>query len=92
MAVFHDQHRIAPTDSPATVAVGLVSLLAVTPSLELVSSMINFGALVAFTAVNLSVLAWFAVRRRQFRTVKQVASTGTVIRGPGAASSREHFA
>ena len=58
----------------ATVAVGAVSLLAVAPSLELVSSMINFGALVAFTAVNLSVLAWFAVRRRQFRTVKQVAT------------------
>jgi len=58
----------------ATVAVGVVSLLAVTPSLELVSSMINFGALVAFTAVNLSVLAMFAVRRRQFRTVKQVAT------------------
>ena len=55
-------------------AVGLVSLLAVTPSLEIVSSMINFGALVAFTAVNLSVLAWFAVRCRQFRTVKQVAT------------------
>jgi len=58
----------------ATLAVGLVSLLAITPSLELVSSMINFGALIAFTAVNLSVLAWFAVRRRQFRTVKQVAT------------------
>jgi putrescine importer len=58
----------------ATIAVGAVSLLAVAPSLELVSSMINFGALVAFTAVNLSVLAWFAVRRRQFRTVKQVAT------------------
>src|SRR6478736_5481788 len=58
----------------ATIAVGLVSLLAITPSLELVSSMINFGALIAFTAVNLSVLAWFAVRRRQFRTVKQVAT------------------
>src|SRR5215470_5097532 len=58
----------------ATIAVGAVSLLAVAPSLELVSSMINCGALVAFTAVNLSVLAWFAVRRRQFRTVKQVAT------------------
>jgi len=58
----------------ATIAVGLVSLLAIAPSLELVSSMINFGALIAFTAVNLSVLAWFAVRRRQFRTVKQVAT------------------
>src|SRR6201982_975616 len=52
---------------------GAVSLLAITPSLELVSSMINFGALIAFTAVNLSVLAWFAVRRRQVRTVNQVA-------------------
>jgi len=58
----------------ATIAVGAVSLLAVAPSLELVSSMINFGALVAFTAVNLSVLAWFAVRRRQFRTVRQIAT------------------
>jgi len=58
----------------ATIAVGVVSLLAVTPSLELVSSMINFGALVAFTAVNLSVLAMFAIRRRQFRTVRQVAT------------------
>src|SRR5215468_2955364 len=58
----------------ATLVVGAVSLLAITPSLELVSSMINFGALIAFTAVNLSVLAWFAVRRRQFRTIKQVAT------------------
>jgi putrescine importer len=58
----------------ATLAVGAVSLLAITPSLELVSSMINFGALIAFTAVNLSVLAWFAVRRRQYRTPRQVAT------------------
>ena len=53
--------------------VGVVSLLAITPSLELISSMINFGALVAFTFVNLSVIAYFAVRRREYRTAKQVA-------------------
>jgi putrescine importer len=47
----------------------VVSLLAITPSLELISSMINFGALVAFTFVNLSVIAYFAIRRRQYRTL-----------------------
>jgi putrescine importer len=31
--------------------------------------MINFGALVAFTFVNLSVIAYFAIRRRQYRTL-----------------------
>ena len=57
----------------ATLAVGAVSLLAITPSLELISSMINFGALVAFTFVNLSVIAWFAVRRRECRTARHIA-------------------
>jgi putrescine importer len=56
----------------ATIAVGVVSLLAITPSLELISSMINFGALVAFTFVNLSVIAYFAVRRREYRTFKHI--------------------
>jgi putrescine importer len=67
-------HPRRHTPAYATIAVGAVSLLAITPSLELVSSMINFGALIAFTAVNLSVLAWFAVRRRQFRTPRQIAA------------------
>src|SRR6476619_4012845 len=53
----------------SVVVVGVVSLLAITPSLELISSMINFGALVAFTFVNLSVIAYFAIRRRQYRTL-----------------------
>ena len=56
----------------ATIAVGVVSLLAITPSLELISSMINFGALVAFTFINLSVIAYFAVRRREYRTFKHI--------------------
>src|SRR5699024_8716718 len=37
--------------------VGVVSLLAVAPSLELVAAVINFGALIAFTFVNLAVIA-----------------------------------
>jgi putrescine importer len=56
------------------IVVGLVSLLAISPSLELISSMINFGALVAFTFVNLSVIAYFVWRRREYRTIKQVAT------------------
>ena len=44
------------------------------PSLELISSMINFGALVAFTFVNLSVIAYFAWRRREYRTPKHIAT------------------
>ena len=56
----------------ATIAVGVVSLLAITPSLELISSMINFGALVAFTFVNLSVIAYFAIRRRQHHSIKHI--------------------
>ena len=65
-------HPTRQTPVYAVVAVGLVSLLAITPSLELVSSMINFGALVAFSFVNLSVIAHFVVRRREHHTPKQV--------------------
>jgi putrescine importer len=67
--VFGYIHPRRNTPVYATIAVGVVSLLAITPSLELISSMINFGALVAFTFVNLSVIAYFAIRRRQYRTL-----------------------
>lgn len=50
------------------ILVGVVSLLAVTPSLELISSLINFGALISFTFVNLSVIAHFVVRKGQYKT------------------------
>ena len=85
--VFGYVHPRRQTPVYATIVVGLVSLLAITPSLELVASMINFGALVAFTFVNLAVIAHFAVRRREHRTVKQVATNivlpviGTVLTG-----------
>ena len=67
----HPKHH---TPVGATLFVGAVSLLAITPSLELVASMINFGALVAFSFVNLAVIAHFAVRRRQLRNPREVAT------------------
>jgi len=85
--VFGYVHPRRHTPLYATIAVGVVSLLAITPSLELVASMINFGALVAFTFVNLSVIAHFVVRRREHRTAKQVATNivlpvvGTLMTG-----------
>ena len=85
--IFGYVHPRRQTPVYATIAVGVVSLLAITPSLELVASMINFGALVAFTFVNLSVIAHFVVRRREHRTVKHVATNivlpvvGTALTG-----------
>lgn len=50
------------------VIVGIVALFAMSFSLEFISALINFGALIAFTSVNASVIAWFAFRERQLRT------------------------
>jgi putrescine importer len=70
--VFASVHPRTKTPVGSVVVVGLVSLLAISPSLELISSMINFGALVAFTFVNLSVIAHFAWRRRELRTKREI--------------------
>jgi putrescine importer len=70
--VFGSVHPRRRTPVGSVVVVGLVSLLAISPSLELISSMINFGALIAFTFVNLSVIAYFAWRRREVRTKREV--------------------
>lgn len=56
------------------ILVGVVSLLAITPSLELISSFINFGALIAFTFVNLSVIAHFVIRKKRYKTMKDIFS------------------
>lgn len=47
---------------------GVVSLLAISPTLELISSLINYGALIAFTFVNISVIAHFVVREKRYKT------------------------
>lgn len=54
-------HQRFGTPVRATVFVGIVSLLATVISLELVASMISFGALAAFSLVNLSVLKTYLI-------------------------------
>ena len=60
------------TPATAVLLVGAVSLLAAAFTLEFVSSMINFGALIAFTVVNATVIIHFAIRHKQYRGAKQV--------------------
>jgi len=49
--------------------VGLVSLTALFLDLVTAVSLLNFGALIAFTFVNLSVIAHYVVREQQYKTV-----------------------
>ncbi|WP_183419349.1 amino acid permease [Microbacterium proteolyticum] len=51
------------TPTISIIIVGLVSLLAISFTLEQIAAYINYGALVAFTFVNVSVIAWFAIRK-----------------------------
>jgi putrescine importer len=60
------------TPTHAVIIVGIVSLLAVQFTLEFISSMINFGALIAFTVVNLTVIVFYAIRLKQRRTPKEI--------------------
>lgn len=56
--------RLSPrfhTPVLATVSVGVVSLLAVVVDLGFISEMVSFGALIAFSAVNLSVIKHFFI-------------------------------
>lgn len=52
----------------AVVLTGVVSLAAIGPDLELIASVINFGALIAFTFVNLSVIAYFVFKKKRYKT------------------------
>lgn len=54
------------------VLVGVISLLAAAFTLELIAAFINFGALIAFTFVNISVIAWFAIRKGRRKTPKDI--------------------
>lgn len=65
-------HPKFKTPSFNVILAGVVSLLAIAPSLELISSMINFGALIAFTFVNLSVIAHFVFRQKRYKTGKDI--------------------
>lgn len=54
------------------VLTGAICLLAAAFTLEMIAAFINFGALIAFTFVNISVIAWFAVRKGMRRTPKEI--------------------
>ena len=56
------------------ILVGAICLLAMSFSLELISAFINFGALIAFTFVNISVIAWFAIRQGRRHTPRDVVN------------------
>ena len=60
------------TPTHAVLIVGVVSLLAVKFTLEFISAMINFGALIAFTVVNLTVIVYYAFRLDQRHTPKEI--------------------
>lgn len=70
-------HARFQTPALATLLVGVLSLVALGISLELASSMISFGALVAFSFVNLSVIKHYLVDQRQ-RTRVDVLRYGVV--------------
>jgi putrescine importer len=70
------------TPALSVIFVGLVSLLAIPLNLDFVASLINFGALSAFTVVNLTVIVLFAWRRKLVRNPREIAAN-VVLPGLG---------
>ena len=73
--------RLSPkflTPVGAIVTVGIISLTAVVASVDFVASIVSFGALAAFSVVNLSVIA-LGVRDRRNRTPRRGALALYVI-------------
>ena len=52
------------------ILVGAIALLAINFDLVMATALINFGALVAFTFVNLSVISQFWIREKRNKTLK----------------------
>lgn len=65
-------HPTWHTPAYAVIFVGVVSMAAVAFHLDFVASLINFGALIAFTFVNLTVIVYFAYRQRMVHGAKQI--------------------
>ena len=63
--VFGYLHPRFKTPTFVIIIVSLISMTALFASLEIVSAMISFGALVAFSAVNLAVIKYFFLAHRQ---------------------------
>ncbi|WP_088315575.1 APC family permease [Kineosporia sp. R_H_3] len=69
---FGSVHPTFLTPANAIAFVGVVSLLAIPFNLDFVASLINFGALIAFTFVNLTVIVYFAYRKKLTRGADQI--------------------
>ncbi len=67
-------HPTFQTPAYAIIFVGAVSMGAIAFNLDFIASLINFGALIAFTFVNLTVIVYFAWRQRE------VSSPGDIWR------------
>lgn len=63
-------HPVWRTPAFNVVLVGAVALLAIDFDLVTATALINFGALVAFTFVNLSVISQFWIREKRNKTLK----------------------
>lgn len=63
--VFGALHARFRTPYLSTLIVGVISLLAIPISLDIASSMISFGALIAFTMVNLAVIKHYMIDKRR---------------------------
>lgn len=62
------------TPTISIVVVGVVALLAIWFDLDVIFSLISFGALIAFTFVNVAVIAWYAIRQGRRRTFKDIVT------------------
>lgn len=60
------------TPANAVVFVGVVSLLAIPFTLAFIAQLINFGALIAFSFVNITVIVYFAIRQRETNDAGQI--------------------
>jgi putrescine importer len=60
------------TPALSVLFVGAISLLAIPLNLDFVAALINFGALMAFTFVNLTVIVHFAWRKGMRHTPKEI--------------------
>ncbi|SHS85594.1 amino acid permease-associated region [Mycobacteroides abscessus subsp. abscessus] len=72
--IFGYVHPKLRTPALNIIIVGIASLSAIFFSLATAASFINFGALIAFTFVNLSVIAHYAFKNKQYTTLKGLFS------------------
>ena len=54
------------------VLTGVICMFAIAFTLEMIAAFINYGALIAFSFVHISVIAWFAIRKGRRKTPKDI--------------------